>query len=83
MRLPGSSFIHITTVTMTGGHEAVKALVRNVTSRPAGVGHPADDPGAVHLRRVRPQYWFTEVDRVPRGQIAIYEAAGYFCYRGQ
>ena len=32
MRLPGSSFIHITTVAMTGGHEAVKALVRNVTN---------------------------------------------------
>jgi len=32
MRLPGSSFLHITTVTMTGGHEAVKALVRNVTN---------------------------------------------------
>ena len=25
---------------------------------------------------------YTEVDRVPRGQIAVYEAAGYYCYRG-
>jgi len=32
MRLPGSSFTHITTVTMTGGYEAVKVLVQNVTN---------------------------------------------------
>jgi hypothetical protein len=32
MKLPGSSFIHITTVTITGGHEVVKALVQNVTN---------------------------------------------------
>jgi ribulose kinase len=32
MRLPGSSSIHITTVTMTGGHEDVKVLVQNVTN---------------------------------------------------
>jgi len=32
MKRPGSSFIHITTVTMTGGNEDVKALVQNATN---------------------------------------------------
>jgi hypothetical protein len=51
---------------------------------PALAAPPPTTPGQFTCVRYDPftgQY--TQVDNVQRGQLAIYTAAGYYCYRGQ
>ncbi len=63
---------------------AVVAMLVASAALPALAIPPTTTPGQFTCVKFDPNTGqVTEVDRVPRGQIAIYEAAGYFCYRGQ
>ena len=63
---------------------AVVAMLVASAALPALAIPPPTTPGQFTCEKYDPfTDQFSVVDRVPRGQIAVYEAAGYFCYRGQ
>ena len=63
---------------------AVVAMLVASAALPALAIPPTTTPGQFTCVRYDPfTGQFEEVDRGPRGQLAIYEAAGYFCFRGQ
>jgi hypothetical protein len=52
-----------------------------VAALPALADQPPTTPGQFTCYTYNPYY--QEVTNVPRGQVAIYNSAGYYCYRGQ